>query len=357
MFHLFYIDRTHNHKLTELAGFMASVFSEEPPVFKAPTQDISNSSSNASHNAASSISSFEPASERYSSAQTQQQTSLYNNNSNNTLNSNTNMHASNHLPSSTTSSVKPMTAEELKKMETDARILTLKQELTTKLQQTMARINKKSTGQIDELFARQSRLQQGAQQLARCTGAMDSELKAVQASTQELEQSIAHAQEWLQKHHRPEESLKVEEVLGATDTWSRDLMECVAKDNAISDTLLALDNALGDDTIDLRSFLKQVRSLGRKQFTARALAIKIQEKQKQAGFHLGAHRSSISIQNSLSALDAVADARNSSVSGRHPPSDPPTNQKNPVVSRGTRSRSSAILGVPPSLRASITSTQ
>lgn len=59
---------------------------------------------------------------------------------------------------------------------------------------------------------------------------------------------------------------------------SRRLLESVALDNAISDALYVLDKALRDDRIDLRTFLKQVRKLARKQFMARALTMKINKK-------------------------------------------------------------------------------
>jgi ESCRT-I complex subunit TSG101 len=53
------------------------------------------------------------------------------------------------------------------------------------------------------------------------------------------------------------------------------LLNLVAEDNAIEDTLYHLGRALNSERIDLERFLKQTRFLAREQFMRRALAIKI----------------------------------------------------------------------------------
>jgi len=57
-----------------------------------------------------------------------------------------------------------------------------------------------------------------------------------------------------------------------SDTWSEQCMEATAQDFAITDVMLELDKALEDETIDLTSYLKQLRKLSRDQFMKRALA-------------------------------------------------------------------------------------
>jgi len=57
--------------------------------------------------------------------------------------------------------------------------------------------------------------------------------------------------------------------------WSKQLIRAVAKDSAIDDTLFCLDRALGEDVIDVKTYLKQVRKLAREQFFTRALVQKI----------------------------------------------------------------------------------
>lgn len=53
------------------------------------------------------------------------------------------------------------------------------------------------------------------------------------------------------------------------------LIDLVAEDNAIEDTLYHLGRALHAEVIDLDRFLKQTRYLAREQFMRRALAQKI----------------------------------------------------------------------------------
>ncbi|PWY99571.1 UEV-domain-containing protein [Testicularia cyperi] len=63
----------------------------------------------------------------------------------------------------------------------------------------------------------------------------------------------------------------------ATSIVGNQLVELVAEDNAIEDTLYQLGRALNAERIDLDRFLKQTRMLAREQFMKRALAHKISE--------------------------------------------------------------------------------
>ncbi|SPO23590.1 related to Tumor susceptibility gene 101 protein [Ustilago trichophora] len=63
----------------------------------------------------------------------------------------------------------------------------------------------------------------------------------------------------------------------ATSIVGNQLVDLVAEDNAIEDTLYHLGRALNAERIDLDRFLKQTRMLAREQFMKRALAMKISE--------------------------------------------------------------------------------
>ncbi|EST05126.2 Ubiquitin E2 variant, N-terminal [Kalmanozyma brasiliensis GHG001] len=63
----------------------------------------------------------------------------------------------------------------------------------------------------------------------------------------------------------------------ATSIVGNQLVDLVAEDNAIEDTLYHLGRALNAERIDLEKFLKQTRVLAREQFMKRALAMKIGE--------------------------------------------------------------------------------
>lgn len=63
----------------------------------------------------------------------------------------------------------------------------------------------------------------------------------------------------------------------ATSIVGNQLVDLVAEDNAIEDTLYHLGRALNAERIGLETFLKQTRLLAREQFMKRALAMKISE--------------------------------------------------------------------------------
>ena len=60
------------------------------------------------------------------------------------------------------------------------------------------------------------------------------------------------------------------------------MFECVCEDQAIEDTVYALDDTLQKGKIDVDTYTKQIRSLSRRQFYARALAGKIHSKQTES---------------------------------------------------------------------------
>ncbi|GAC94008.1 hypothetical protein PHSY_001577 [Pseudozyma hubeiensis SY62] len=63
----------------------------------------------------------------------------------------------------------------------------------------------------------------------------------------------------------------------ATSIVGNQLVDLVAEDNAIEDTLYHLGRALNAERLDLERFLKQTRMLAREQFMKRALAMKISD--------------------------------------------------------------------------------
>lgn len=62
------------------------------------------------------------------------------------------------------------------------------------------------------------------------------------------------------------------------------LIDLVAEDNALSDTMYHLTRALEAERIDLDRYLKAVRSLSREQYMKRALIERINEGMGQASW-------------------------------------------------------------------------
>ncbi|BEI83554.1 hypothetical protein CcaverHIS002_0401580 [Cutaneotrichosporon cavernicola] len=78
--------------------------------------------------------------------------------------------------------------------------------------------------------------------------------------------------------------VSVDEVVCSISIVHNQLVELVAEDNALSDTMYHLTRALDAERIDLDRYLKAVRSLAREQYMKRALIERIQEGMGQASW-------------------------------------------------------------------------
>ncbi|TKY89317.1 hypothetical protein EX895_001848 [Sporisorium graminicola] len=133
------------------------------------------------------------------------------------------------------------------------------------------------------LAASNSRLEVLSTDLDRGLPAIEDEmsrLKAVrdvcQTTGDRLEASVRDITESIRGLQAREEPDPDNMVL-ATSIVGNQLVDLVAEDNAIEDTLYHLGRALNAERIDLDRFLKQTRMLAREQFMKRALAMKIGE--------------------------------------------------------------------------------
>lgn len=107
-----------------------------------------------------------------------------------------------------------------------------------------------------------------------------SRLKAVrdvcQITGDRLEETVVQAREHVTML-RQKEDPDPDTMVMATSIVGNQLIDLVAEDNAIGDTLYQLGRALNAERIDFDRFLKQTRMLAREQFMKRALAHKISE--------------------------------------------------------------------------------
>ncbi|KAF9971100.1 hypothetical protein BGZ73_006004 [Actinomortierella ambigua] len=83
----------------------------------------------------------------------------------------------------------------------------------------------------------------------------------------QLTAKIEQIQSW------PEEP--IDEIICGSSLVHNQLFELVAEENAIEDTIYALDKALIQDKIELSAYMKHVRNLSREQFMKRALIKKV----------------------------------------------------------------------------------
>ncbi len=108
---------------------------------------------------------------------------------------------------------------------------------------------------------------------------LQTNLEAATASlTQRNELLTVWLAEMEPKQHNP---LDADSAVQPIDVYSKQMIELQAEDRAIDDTIAVLEEALHDSKITLTQYLKHVRTLGEKQFKARALTNKILAAQRQ----------------------------------------------------------------------------
>merc|ERR1711933_700144 len=98
---------------------------------------------------------------------------------------------------------------------------------------------------------------------------------------QNLQIKIEATEQWLSANEKKEE-IDIDEVVVPSDVWSKQCIDAVAMDFAITDVILELDRCLEDETIKLETYLKQISKMAREQFAQKALAKAVYKKQNQA---------------------------------------------------------------------------
>nr|KAJ3420577.1 hypothetical protein HK105_005514 [Polyrhizophydium stewartii] len=108
--------------------------------------------------------------------------------------------------------------------------------------------------------------------------------KRLQAEVEELEARCNEVRESIAKI-KEEPDVDVETFIVAATPRDNQLLELVAEDHAIDDTIYQLNKGLGSSHLqhNVTSFLKNVRALAREQFMKRALIKTIRETARQEG--------------------------------------------------------------------------
>lgn len=156
----------------------------------------------------------------------------------------------------------------------------LTKDATAILQHELRKVYKKIQQEMDSQFEAQIHLSQGHDVVLKGI----EELKGFE---KELEDAISASirknqaiDEWLSKNRQEKATtIQVDEILLPADTWSRQMLDEMAAQQAIEDTLYHMDRALNNGEIELEIFLKEVRKLSRKQFMHVALMQRIVEQQ------------------------------------------------------------------------------
>jgi len=148
------------------------------------------------------------------------------------------------------------------------------------LQDELTKLHERWVKEVNELQRMQTNLQRSKHEIETEEKAIEQQTNDLKNLKGELETANATIQTWLDEN-KDSPPIDLLTTVEPQNVWSKQLIQAVAQDSAIDDTLYCLDRALGEDAINFKNYLKQVRKLTREQFFKRALTHKIVEKQRQ----------------------------------------------------------------------------
>lgn len=153
--------------------------------------------------------------------------------------------------------------------------------LTSRLQQSMGTATAIAGSELDSLFSVQAKLAQRGDEIQKGVAALTREREALETSVVDMAGKTQAIDRWLAENEAklPADEVDADHAIVAADPLCQQALECQAEDMAIEDTLYALERALTDGHLPADTYLKQVRSLCRKQYFVRALGLRIAARQ------------------------------------------------------------------------------
>ncbi|TYZ57394.1 hypothetical protein PybrP1_008350 [[Pythium] brassicae (nom. inval.)] len=158
------------------------------------------------------------------------------------------------------------------------RSVTLKVEITSKIQYELERMFKRIRDDIDLQFEHQLQLTQSRETVERGLQALEFLRDDLVRANGIIDAQDEEVGAWLAENEA-KEVLDPDSILVESDGLSRQLIKTLAEYNAIEDALYFMDRALSNGEIELGVFLKEVRKLARQQFMCQALIQRVRSEQ------------------------------------------------------------------------------
>ncbi|XP_013137392.1 PREDICTED: tumor susceptibility gene 101 protein [Papilio polytes] len=149
----------------------------------------------------------------------------------------------------------------------------LRRKLNEQSQQSQAELETLRRTQ-QELCEGKSRLEDIFTRLQREKAALEKNLSTLQEKEKELEAAVERLAE--------QDGIEADEAVVTTAPLYSQLLNAFAEEATLEDAIYYMGEALRKEVIDLDTFLKQVRTLARRQFTLRALMHKCRQKAQLA---------------------------------------------------------------------------
>ncbi|KAL9984660.1 hypothetical protein ACROYT_G006981 [Oculina patagonica] len=128
--------------------------------------------------------------------------------------------------------------------------------------------------ELDELNRTQQELKQGSEKLQDILQKLEREQADVDNDIKLLTQKNEEISDVVTKLEANSDKLEIDEAVVTTAPLYNQILILFAEENAVEDTIYYLSESLRKEAIDLEVFLKNIRTLSRKQFMLRALLYK-----------------------------------------------------------------------------------
>ncbi|XP_031562975.1 tumor susceptibility gene 101 protein-like isoform X2 [Actinia tenebrosa] len=125
--------------------------------------------------------------------------------------------------------------------------------------------------ELDELDRTQQQLKQGSNKLEDMIRSLEKEQSDVENNIKVLTQKNEEISGVISKLEGESENLNIDDAVVTTAPLYNQILSLFAEENAVEDTIYYLSESLRKEAISSEVFLKQVRTLSRKQFMLRAL--------------------------------------------------------------------------------------
>jgi len=178
-------------------------------------------------------------------------------------------------PTSTSGSSSPYSTGTVTSEHIKASVLSaVEDKIRTRLREKVAQ----KEAEIEVLKNTQQELERGTRTLDTIISNCEKEAAELLDAKSHMEKLDIHYQSLILKYKDSEETPDIDEAFGPTEPVYKQLMDCYAEENTISDALYYLGEGLQKGVIDLDTYLKKVRDKSKDQFKARYLMQKCRER-------------------------------------------------------------------------------
>lgn len=150
-----------------------------------------------------------------------------------------------------------------------------------KLRRRLKEQSQQSTAELETLRRTQHELKEGQAKLDDILSKLQRERAELDANVVTLQDKEKELQAAIEKLSE-QEGVDVDEAVVTTAPLYSQLLNAFAEEATLEDAMYYMGEALRKEVIDLETFLKQVRTLARRQFTLRALMHKCRQKAQLA---------------------------------------------------------------------------